>query len=96
MDRKNRTQDELRRNVAAAYVAAADAAAAYVAASAVAAADAAAAYAASKYAVFSAYDSIYSANYATFAVSAEHWLNEYFKITGENKHDYIDAIEASK
>lgn len=86
MDRKNRTQDELRRNVTDAAAAAkiADADGAY------------AAYAASKYAVFSAYDSIYSANYATFAVSAEHWLNEYFEETGENRQDYIDAIEASK
>lgn len=91
MDKKNRTQCELRRNVA-------DAADAYAAAAYAActfdAAAAAAAYAASKYAVFSAYDSIYSANYAS--ASAEHWLNEYFEITGENKQDYIDAIEANK
>lgn len=36
---------------------------------------------------------IYAANAAADAdAKAAYWLNEYFNITGENKQDYIDAI----
>ncbi|MCP5007416.1 MAG: hypothetical protein GY941_26290 [Planctomycetes bacterium] len=30
--------------------------------------------------------------YADADYAAAYWLNEYFKLTGENRQDYIDAI----
>jgi len=43
--------------------------------------------------------SVYSASASAHADdndATERRLNEYFEVTGENKQDYIDAIEASK
>ncbi len=35
----------------------------------------------------------YTADYAVRAAcAAEYWINEYFNETGENRQDYIDAI----
>ncbi len=47
------------------------------------------------YAVADAYSAAsYVAAYATYDEDANvtYWLNEYFKLSGENKQDYIDAI----
>ena len=56
------------------------------------------------YAARAAYDAAYTAAAAARAADADYvsayvaaaraayWLNEYFKKTGENKQDYIDAI----
>ena len=43
---------------------------------------------------YDAYDTDYAADYdaAAAAYYAAYWLNQYFKQTGENKQDYIDAI----
>lgn len=47
----------------------------------------------------------YHAAYAYFAAyaaaknkpeSAKYWVNDYFEETGENKQDYLDAIEEDK
>jgi len=43
-----------------------------------------------------AYAADAAASSAATASSAEKWVNKYFERTGENKQDYIDAIEASK
>lgn len=84
MDRKNRTKEQLSINVNDAAVAADVALAAYNSA---------------KHASFSA-DAVNAANAANAAASdhddTERCLDEYFEVTGENKQDYIDAIEASK
>ena len=53
-----------------------------------------AAYAAAAYAADAAYA---AAAYAADAdAAAEKWVDKYFERTGENKQDYIDAIEAEK
>jgi len=44
-----------------------------------------------KFAYFAAYDA-YAFAYADVDVDVDYWLDRYFKITGENKQDYIDAI----
>ena len=73
-----------------AYAADADAyAAAYAADAAYAYAYA---YAADAYAYAYAADA-YAAAYAADAAAAEHHINRYFELTGENKQDYIDAIK---
>ncbi len=51
-----------------------------------------AAYAAAAYAA--ADDAAYAAAYA--AAAAEKWVDKYFERTGENKQDYLDAIEEEK
>ncbi len=48
-----------------------------------------------------AFDSVDAAAVAASAAAAnasdtERYVNEYFEETGENRQDYIDAIEASK
>ena len=43
-----------------------------------------------------AYDAAYDAAYAAASANATYWLNRYFEITGENKQDYIDAINKGK
>ena len=42
-----------------------------------------------------AYAATYAAN-AAYAAHAAYWLKRYFKHTGENKQDYIDAINKDK
>jgi len=61
---------------------------------AAAAAAAAAAYAFSAFSAFSA--AAAAAAFGANAGEAEKWVNKYFERTGENKQDYIDAIEADK
>ena len=39
-----------------------------------------------------AYDAAAAAYAATYAYAAAYWIDQYFKHTGENKQDYIDAI----
>ena len=46
---------------------------------------------AAKFAYFAAHDAYANAAYAAYA-NVDYWLDRYFKITGENKQDYIDAI----
>jgi hypothetical protein len=43
-----------------------------------------------------AFSRVYAANDVADSCLSEvdHFLNEYFKITGENKQDYLDKIEA--
>ena len=43
-----------------------------------------------------AYDTAYDAAYAAASANATYWLNRYFELTGENKQDYIDAINKDK
>ncbi len=43
-----------------------------------------------------AYDAAYDAAYAAASANATYWLNRYFELTGENKQDYIDAINKDK
>tara|TARA_R110002050_G_scaffold44235_1_gene105438 strand:- start:228 stop:509 length:282 start_codon:yes stop_codon:yes gene_type:complete len=76
------TEEQLDENAADAYVAyyAADAAAAAYACTS-------AAYA---HATAYASDDTDAATYA--AATVDYWLRRYFKQTGENKRDYIDAI----
>jgi len=82
--------------------------AAYAADAAWASAYSAAYYAAYSAAYYSAYygaanpDANFAAVNAADAAhngasyTAEYWLNEYFEITGENRQDYIDAINEGK
>ncbi len=37
-------------------------------------------------------DAEYIAEYAKYVKAVEYWVNRYFELTGENKQDYIDAI----
>ena len=39
-----------------------------------------------------AYDATTYADAGAYAAAVDYWLNQYFKQTGENKQDYIDAI----
>jgi len=54
------------------------------------------AYAYDAYDAAYAYDAAAAASSAATASSAEKWVNKYFERTGENKQDYIKAIEAEK
>lgn len=54
----------------------------------------AAAAAAAVYATYYAYAS--ASTYGYTERRANHWVNKYLKITGENKQDYLDKIEAEK
>jgi len=54
------------------------------------------AYAASAYAAI-AYDEVNVAYAAcAYTAKAKHWINEYFKISGESKQDYINEVERLK
>lgn len=90
MDRKNRTKKELFDNVASADAATADAkyAASFYVAYAYAAASA------SAYASACVADCVVNDFFAVVTThdATERWINEYFEVTGENKQNYIDAI----
>jgi hypothetical protein len=105
VSQKERDKNAYDAAYAAAYAAADTAyAAAYAAYDSYAAADAAydAAYDAADAAYASA-DTAYAAAYASAYAAAEnnpeianHFIDRYFEITGENKQDYLDRIEAEK
>tara|TARA_R110002124_G_scaffold109514_1_gene262323 strand:+ start:82 stop:669 length:588 start_codon:yes stop_codon:yes gene_type:complete len=50
----------------------------------------------SAYAAYAADDAYAYAAYAAYAYAADHWIDMYFKETGENKQDYIDEIKRVK
>jgi len=83
---ENYTKEQLRQNHL-------DAWAAYDVAANTAGADRAADYAA-RAAAWAARAANAAANYATGCT--EYWLNKYFELTGENRQDYIDAINEGK
>tara|TARA_R110002050_G_scaffold181394_1_gene314858 strand:- start:108 stop:350 length:243 start_codon:yes stop_codon:yes gene_type:complete len=58
--------------------------------------DAHAAYDADNVGAAYAYSAADAAALATATYDAGYWLNGYFKMTGENKQDYIDAINKDK
>ena len=43
-----------------------------------------------------AYTAYYAADDATYAYTANYWLDRYFKETEENKQDYINEVERLK